>query len=177
MTNHSGEFFGSHSFFRQELIPSIEKVGRRLVSAKTTYEHQGTLEYLYILDGRGEIRINGAGHALQRGTSLALMNFQLRQFLPEAGHPLQINYCRLKEGAMYAFWSCPYYQPPNFLTSHNKTSGVWSFPEEQREEIERLWTVMYDLQFQESAYAKQKQLYTLMEYLGYFHRLCYSQQA
>lgn len=83
MTNHGGEFFGSHAFFGQELIPSIKKVERRLVSAKTAYEHQDALEHLYILDGRGEIRMSGMGHALQRGTCLALMNFQLRQFLPK----------------------------------------------------------------------------------------------
>lgn len=173
LNSYDSNFFGSHSFFGRELIPCIEKVGHRLITANTTYEHQDSLAYLYVFDGRGHININGVNYAIQRGSCLALMNFQLYRFLPEPAQALQISYCRMKGGAMYAFWSSPYYQPPDFQKSHNKTSQVWNFPDQQLDEIEQLWRTIYDCQFQTDAYAKQKQLYILMEYLGYFHRLCY----
>lgn len=165
--------FGSHSFFGQDLMPSIENVSRRRICGSTPYEQRDALEYLYVYGGRGVIEINGIRHALQRGSCLVLSSYQLCRFSAENAHPLEINDCRLKDGSVYVFWSCPYYQQPDFRTSVEKTSQIQQFDERQMEQIEALWNQIYNCHFSTDRLAKEQQLYLFMEYLGYFHRLCY----
>lgn len=163
--------YSSCHFFGQNNTPEIEKVARTEISKKTLFQQRNLFEYFYVRNGHGKININGKVYPLQRGCAALLSNYQLRQFIPEDG-PLDLNYCHVRDGSIYVFWSCPYYTAPNFKFPGEREVQIFRFPQEALERIDRIWDEMSALPEKEEHLLQAQQVYLFMEYLGEFHRLC-----
>ena len=153
----------NYSFLGHQVIPRVEKVGRKSIARSATFRQVKSSTYVYVPSGSGQVTVNGSLYPLSRGTVIALMNYHLYQYLPDA--PLDMSYCRLLNGSGCTFYN-NYFPHSAYKTFLDETTPVWKFSPPALAEAESLWDKILRLQDRHDADAVEQQLYLMMEFIG-----------
>ena len=59
----------NYSFLGHQVIPRVEKVGRKSIARSATFRQVKSSTYVYVHSGSGQVNVNGSLYPLSRGIS------------------------------------------------------------------------------------------------------------
>ena len=155
----------NYDFFDEQVVPRVEKVGRRQISRPTAFRQVRASTYAYVRGGSGQVDINGICRPVSRGTFITFLNYHLYRYLPDS--PLDVSYCCLLNGSVCTFFNNPYFPHAAYKTLLDEPDPIWQMDAAQIEVVEPLWDAIGQLDGSRELGAEEEQLYLLMEILGY----------